>query len=239
MTRIAVLFALVLAVSACAGEPAPAPKSDEPVPKSAEPAKIDSANKTKQERAAWRETRNPGWLVLTVKDVETGEPVMDADYHALKFAFDEARVEPQFSARISHTPAKGSATGRYRWKLAEGWHQIRIDATGYRNKWTPVFRIDRGQEATLEIEMRKSNLLKVILLDENGKPVEEGGVFLTGRDFRAGMHIENGVGERPVPVDEITVSLDPSHLEVYAPQSVTVPLKPGIQNVVTIRLKKN
>ena len=42
-----------------------------------------------------------------------------------------------------------------------------------------------------------------------------------------------------VPVDEITVSLDPDHLEVYAPQSVTVPLKPGIQNVVTIRLKKN
>jgi uncharacterized protein YegP (UPF0339 family) len=254
MVRAVCLMTLIVLCAACGSDPDAdaTPEKAKPVadsaPENAEPASpapevkaaeapVD-ANRTEEEMLAWRECRDPGWLVLTARDVVSGKPVTDADYHALKFAFDEKRVEPQFSARISHAPNAKSDTGRFRFKLAAGWHQIRIDADGYRNKWTPVFRIEEGKETSIGIEMRKANRLKVIVLDESGKPIGEGGVGLTGDGYRAGMHIENGEGEQLVPVDEVTVTVGDVFLKDYAFQAVTVPLKPGIVNEVKIRLRR-
>jgi hypothetical protein len=242
MLRVVPVIVVVLFLSACSSEPSAGPTPEDgpaaDVSGEASANEPPGENREDEEKRAWRECRNPGWLDLSVRDVETGVPVKDADYHALKFAFEKDRVEPQFSARISHSPAAESETGRYRWKLAAGWHQIRIDADGYRNKWTPVFRIEKGKETSLEIEMRKANRLKVIVLDEKGEPIEEGGVHLIGDGYRAGMHIAKGVGERLVPVDEIAVTVGDIFLEDYAFQKVSVPLKPGIVNEVTIRLRR-
>lgn len=220
MLRVDSLIPLVLVLLACS--------SDAPA----------NANRTEEQRRAWTQCLNPGWLDLSVRDVETGEPVTDADYYALRFALEERRVGPQPPVMVSHSPRAESKDGRYRWKLAEGWHQIRISADGYRNTWTPVFRIEKGKRTSLEIEMRKANRLKVIVLDENGEPIEEGGVHLSGDGYRGGMHIANGVGERLLPVDEITVTVGDVFLEDYAFQEVTVPLKPDIVNEVTIRLRR-
>ena len=111
-------------------------------------------------------------------------------------------------------------------------------ATGEVKQIFPVFRIDEGKETALEMIMRTANRLRVTVLDEEGRPIPEGGVGLRGKGFRAGMHIANGVGERLVPVDEITVEVGTVFLKEYAPQSVTVPLTEGVLNEVTIRLRK-
>jgi hypothetical protein len=222
-------FLCLLPLAACTTE-SPAPPHDEPVP--------EFVNWTDTEKAAWRSEENRGTLVLTVKDVDTGAPVTDCDYHAAKFAFEKRLVAAHPSNQISKPPAPEVEDGRFRWDLAAGWHQLRVDAKGYRNKWTPVFRIEAGRETTLDLTMRLANRLRVVVLDEHGKPLKEGGVHLVGKGFRAGMHIENGVGEQLVPVDEITVTVGDVFLKEYAHQKITVPLKPNGVNTVTIRLRR-
>ena len=223
-----VLF-LPLPFLACTSNP-PEATSPGPAP--------DVVNRTDKERSAFRSNKNRGILVLSVKDVETGKPVIDCDYHSARFSFEQHRVAPQFPMMLDGPRRPGSEEGRYRWDLAGGWHQIRVDAKGYRNTWTPVFMIEAGKETTLNLTMRKANRIKIIVLDENGKPVPEGGVRLAGKNFRAGMHIEKGVGERLVPVDEITVSVGDIFMKDYASQKVTVPLRAGIVNEITIRLRR-
>ena len=198
----------------------------------------DLANWTDAEQAAWASPENRGALVLTVRDAETGAPVTDCDYHSARFAFERRLVEPHPPMMIDGPARPGSAAGRYRWDLAAGWHQLRVDANGYRNAWTPVFRIQAGKETALDLAMRTANRLKVVLLDENGAPVADGGVLLTGKDYRGGMHIADGVGERLIPADEITVTVGDVFMEDYARETVTVPLRPGIVNEVTIRLRR-
>ncbi|MCU0728256.1 MAG: hypothetical protein MUE73_21115 [Planctomycetes bacterium] len=232
------LIAVALMTLACSPKPAAGPVSADPV------ADVSSiANWTEEESLAFRTDVKPGWLALSAKDVETGEPVRDAAFHSVRFSFEQRLVE-------AHPPMKVDGPARLEWsvgtlnrrswcwKLAAGWYQLCIDADGYRNTWTPVFRVEEGRETPLAVELRKANRLKVNVLDERGAPIAEGGVLLLGKDFRAGLHIANGVGERFVPVDEVSIEVGRTFLEEYADEVVTVPLRPGIVNEVTIRLRR-
>lgn len=241
MIRNGLLVAVALLVFACSQKPVvnavPEEGSAATVPESVCAAKPSSTNVQDEENRAWRECRNPGWLVLFVRDIENGEPITDADYYALRFALEEERIRKS-PTMVRRVAGPESESGIYRWKLAEGWHELRISAHEYRNKWTPTFRIERGKETRIEMEMRKANILKVTVLDEKGELFGDCGVSLRGDGYRAGMHIENGVGERHVPVDEITIIVGDTFLKDYALQTVIVPLKPGIVNEVTVRLRR-
>lgn len=195
-------------------------------------------NWTDAEEAAWFAPDARGHLVLTVVDAKTGAPVATCDYHAVRFAFTRDRVEPHPEMLLDGPGRPPSPDGRYRWDLAAGWHQLQIDADGYRDRWTPVFRIAAGQETRLELALRTANRLRVLVLDEHGEPLPEGGVLLVGEHYRGGLAIEDGVGERLIPADAITLSVGDVFLPDYAYQKLEVPLRDDVVNEVTIRLRR-
>jgi len=227
----ALLVGAVLLPACSTEEPSAPPREDVPY--------SGDLNWTPEESAAWRATARPGWLVLHVTLAGTGEPVTDCTYSGVRFAFDKRRVPRKpFMMVDRFGPRPATPDGRYRWKMAAGWHQVRLGGRGIRKTWTPVFEIREGEETRLELAVKQTNRLRVRVFDEQGKPLEEGGVSLDGDGFRAGMHISKGIGEMEVDVDEVTVSVGRIFLEEYARQSVTIPLKPGEWNEVTIRLRR-
>lgn len=229
---LAVLLLGAALQSACSTKDTSPPSRDD-VPYSGD------VNWTDAEQEALRTVARPGWLVLRARAAGSGEPVTDCAYYSLRFAFEKRRVAPKLCMKISPGgPPRVRPDGRYRWKLAAGWHQLRLSADGFRPTWTPVFQIREGEETALKMDIRPTNRLRVRVFDENGEPLEDGAVLLDGKRYRSTMHIENGVGEGEVDVDEVTVSVGRVFLEEYAPQSVTVSLTPGEWNEVTIRLRK-
>jgi len=126
----------------------------------------------------------------------------------------------------------------YRWALAEGWHQLRLEADGYRRAWTPTFRIETGRETTLDFEMNTNILLRVKVFDVDGTPLREGIVRVEMGSLVGSVIIKDGVGEVSVEDDEVTLGVGRIWMKEYREQSIKVSLTPREANEVTIHLKK-
>ena len=244
-----IIVILALALSCCGSpseEPAPvavpgAAAWPEPVggPSFEPRAPGPGVNRSEEERAAWLDVENGGTLLLKVQDAESGAPIPDCNYYAFKHTLTRDRVDRHLSPRISHTPGAERPDGIYRYRLGRGWHRLRIVAAGYRNTWTPVFEIRRGEETRVALLMKRSNRLVVTVLDEKGEPLEEGALALGAPPgFKGSMVIRQGRGEQQVDVDELTIEVGTVFLEEYAVQRIPVTLEPGQITEIEIRLTR-
>jgi hypothetical protein len=179
-----------------------------------------------------------GWLVITVTDAATGEPITDCQYYGYRTAAAKEEVESQPHIEVDTFREIVSETGIYRWQFAPGWHQLRLEADDYWRTWTPVFQIEAGKETKLAFEMRRNILLRVKVFDADGSPLEEGRVRVEMNSLVGSVAIQNGVGEVWVEDDEVTLGVGRIWLKEYREQSVTATLRPGETNEVTIHLTK-
>jgi len=221
---------------ACSAEPPPATPPEETPAADELP---EFVNWTDEESEALSTNLKPGWLVLTVRDAATGEPIPDSYYYGMKFAFEKRLVgrhlhrEVDFFGRRPPVP-----DGVYRWKLASGWHQLRLEADDHWRTWTPVFQIEEGVETKLTVDLHANVRLKVTVIDADGSPLKEGWVTVEMNELRGSIQIENGVGELWVEDDEVTLSVGKRNLKDYQEQSIAMKLTPGIVNEATITLTK-
>ena len=231
---VACLLLLVLVSFACSSEPPP-----EAVPQAEPEAEVPEFVKwTEEESEALLSNAKPGWLVLTVRDSATGEPITDCHYYGMKFAFEKRRVEPRSHIEVDSFKAHFSEDGVYRYQFASGWHQLRLEADDHWRTWTPVFRVEEGKETKLTVELHANVRLKVTVFDADGSPLESGDVTVRMNTLLGSVHIENGVGELWIEDDEVTLSVGKIHMKDYAEQSITMKLTPNIVNEATIRLTR-
>jgi hypothetical protein len=235
---IAALLLLCLLLPACQDAPPEAPPQPDPEAVPGEEEVPEFVNWTEEETEAWRSNAKPGWLVITVRDAATGEPVTDSHYYGMKFAFDKRLVEAHPHIEVDSFKAHFSEDGVYRYKFASGWHQLRLEADDHWRTWTPVFQIEEGQETKLTVGLHANVRLRVTVTDADGSPLKDGRVTVRMNTLRGSVHIENGVGELWIEDDEVTLSVGRMNLEEYQEQSITMKLTPGVVNEASITLTR-
>jgi hypothetical protein len=195
-------------------------------------------NRTEEEERARASRDRLGVAAIRAVDAGTGEPVTDQQYYGCRFALKREDVDRRLHTEVDWMDQPPVPDGVRRHDLAEGWWRLRLEADGYRNTWTPRFRVERGKTTEFTVRMLRANRLLATVLEPDGSPCADGTLIIRERDRLGARPVKDGVVDALVHDDEVTIAIDPRFMEGYRAWSRKVEMSYGTTTRVTVRLRK-